>query len=192
MWLVLELILLFFIVFWGLSLLKDRMNDIGSTIIKGGVIIGLTGVIIVVAAALIEWHGKNEKKNETTPSENKVISFLQEMNPELNKKVIKIGKEITLADKKIQQLQNLKKEFPNQSLMINQKINQWQTLQSQLQQVSDNIHQEVEKAYVTYKIAEIQGKEKFSIISIELLKEANLALANAELTKTTIEAQINE
>jgi hypothetical protein len=190
MWLVLELILLFFIVFWGLSLLKDRMNDVGATIIKGGVIVGITAVIIVVAAALFEWH--SDKENEASPSESKVISFLQEMNPELGKKVVNIKKEIILADKKIQQLQNLKKEFPNQSLMINQKVNQWQTLQSQLQQVLDNIHQKAEKAYVTYKIAEIQGREKFSLISTELLKEANLALANAESTKTTIEAQINE
>ncbi len=76
--------------------------------------------------------------------------------------------------------------------MIEQKIDQWQILRRQLIHVSKDIYQRVEKTYVAYKIDEIQGKNKFSIISKELLNEANAVLANAELTKSTIEKQLYE
>ena len=156
----------------------------------GGVIIGIYAILIVIGGTH-SWH--NEKNAESIISyEDVVMSFIKDMNPELVQKMKEIKTEIALAKNKIQQLQALKKSFPNQAEMIVQKINHWQTLETQLTQVSDNIDQQVEKAYVAYKIDEIQGKHKFTVISDKLLKEANAVLANAETTKSIIEEQIDE
>jgi hypothetical protein len=141
-----------------------------------------------VAGGIYHW----QKESEIVPPEQVVLSFMQDMNPELNQKMTEIAEEIALADNKIQQLHDLKKAFPNQAQMIDQKINQWQALRAQLNQVSNDIDQRVEKAYVAYKIDEIQGRKKFSLISQELLNEASTVLANAEATKSTIEAQLDE
>jgi len=43
-----------------------------------------------------------------------------------------------------------------------------------------------------YKIAEIRGKDKLTLISTELLQEANLALTNAESTRAIIENALFE
>jgi hypothetical protein len=154
----------------------------------------IAGLIIGTYAALIVIGGLHDggKEFESDRPEHVVMSFIQDMNPELNQKRQKIQEEIALADAKIQQLQELRKKFPNQGQMIDQKINQWQTLGVQLNQVSGDIYRSVEKAYVAYKIDEIEGRNKFSVLSKELLKEANAVLANAEATKSTIEEQLDE
>lgn len=155
-----------------------------------GVIIGIYAILIIIGG-IHSWQ--NEKNSESVvPYEDVVMSFIQDMNPKLVQKMKEIKAEIALAKNKLQQLQALKKAFPNQAEMIEQKINHWQTLELQLTQVSDNIDQQVEKAYVAYKIDEIQGKHKFTTISDKLLKEANAVLANAETTKSIIEEQIDE
>jgi predicted transport protein len=41
--------------------------------------------------------------------------------------------------------------------MSAQKINQWQTLRDQLNQVSNDIELQVERAYFAYRIDEVQG-----------------------------------
>lgn len=121
-----------------------------------------------------------------------VMSFLTEMNPPLGNKFREINQEITLINNKIQQLMDLKTDFPNQSLIVNKTLHQWQTLKLELSQVSQDIYQQVEKAYVAYRIDEIQGRQKFGALSEELLKEANVALTNAKVTKSTIEEQLSE
>ena len=130
--------------------------------------------------------------HETIPPAQQVKYFIQTMNPELNTKIQRLNEELTLANNKIKQLEDLKKAFPRQTQMIEQKISLWQTLREQLTKVSIEIDQKVEKAYVLYKINEIQGKKKFTVISENLIKEANAALDNAEVTKSTIEKQLNE
>lgn len=154
----------------------------------------MAAIIIAIYIALIVTGGIHQwqKERKIEPSQQIVNTFIQEMNPELNHKITKIQEEITLANTKTQQLYALKEDFPNQAQMIEEKINQWKILKAQLIQVSEDIDQRVEKAYVVYKIDEIQGKNKFSIISKELLKEANAVLVNAELTKSTLEAQLYE
>jgi hypothetical protein len=141
---------------------------------------------------------KDEKEPEnkrflidTIRGKSMVVSFLNEMNPELNKKIVEIKEEIARIDNNIQQLRDLKTEFPNQ-VLIDKKLSQWQVLGIQLSQVYDDIYQQVETAYVAYRIDEIQGRKKFGVLSEELLKKANAALANAETTKSTIEEQLSE
>lgn len=186
MWIRLGLVLL--IVLAVAAVAHWNKYKIWSTItVMGGLIVAIY-VALIVGGGIHHW----QKEKETVPSEQVVLSFIQDMNPELNQKMIKIGEEIALADNKIQQLQDLKKAFPNQEQMIAQKINQWQSLRDQLFQVSSDIDQRVEKAYVAYKIDEIQGRKKFSVISQALLNEANTVLATAESTKSTIEKQLYE
>jgi hypothetical protein len=151
-----------------------------------------TGSVIYAAIIVSDWYQEHEIANQERKTKNLVFSFLKEMNPELNRKNTKILAEISRADNNIQQLNDLRKNFPQQSAIINDKLNQWQTLRLQLNQVSKNIYYKVESAYVIYKMAEIRGKDKLSVISAELLKEANLALANAESTRAILEEQLGE
>lgn len=155
-------------------------------------ITAIAGLILVIYIAMIVTGGIYSWENQTIPTEKVVSSFIQDFNPKLNQKINRIKAEIANADNKIQQLHSLKKTFPNQSQMIDQKINQWQTILRQLNQVSNNIYQKVEEAYVAYRIDEIQGENKFSRISQQLLNEANTALANAQATKSIIEQQLYE
>jgi len=150
------------------------------------------GSVIYAAIIVSDWYQAHEVASQERQTKNLVFSFLKEMNPELNRKNTKILAEISRADHNIQQLNDLRRNFPQQSAIIDDKLNQWQTLRLQLNQVSKNIYHKVESAYVTYKMAEIQGKDKLSVISAELLKEANLALANAESTRAILEEQLGE
>jgi predicted PurR-regulated permease PerM len=130
--------------------------------------------------------------HETISPAQQVKSFIETMNPELDTKIQRLNEELGVANTKIKQLEDLKRAFPKQTQMINQKISLWQSLREQLTQVSNEIDQQVEKAYVLYKINEIQGKKKFTVISENLIKDANVALDNAEVTKSTIEKQLYE
>ena len=133
-----------------------------------------------------------DETEERVAVQNKVSVFLIDMNPELHQTMFKMKEELELADKKIQQLYDLKALFPNQRDMIDKSLKQWQQLRKDLKFTLKTIYDKIEGAYVAYKIDEIQGKQKFSVISQELLREANAVLANAEVTKTTIERELYE
>jgi hypothetical protein len=125
-------------------------------------------------------------------AEKQVNAFIIEMNPELYQTMSKMKVEIALADKKVPQLYELKGLYPNQRDMIEKSLKQWQGLRQTLNFTLKNIYAKVERAYVAYKIDEIQGKKKFSVISQTLLKEANAVLETAETTKSTIEEALYE
>lgn len=133
-----------------------------------------------------------EQRKETVDAQSKVAAFLIDTNPELYKTMSKINEEIALADNKIIQLRDLKGMFASQRKMINKSLKQWQVLRKNLKFTLHNIYDKVEGAYVAYRIDEIQGRKKFTAISQQLLKEANAVLANAEVTKTTIERELYE
>jgi uncharacterized membrane protein YgaE (UPF0421/DUF939 family) len=116
-------------------------------------------------------EAKYEAERIEREAKQMVSSFLKEMNPKLNQKIKKITEEIVLANNKIQQLQKLKAEYPNQRSMINKKLTQWHQLKGQLNQVSNRIFFKVERAYVIYKMAEIRGGDRFSLLSSKLLTE---------------------
>ncbi len=166
---------------------------------------GITFAVLVIAIAgtiwtekAIDWYQEWEARQEKTAVEKQareiqqaVMSFLDNINPLLNQKLIEIKAEIASIDNKIQQLVELKRDFPNHAI-LEQKLAQWKILRRQLNQVSQDIYQQVEQAYVAYRLDEIQGREKLSVVSKALLDEANAALTNAEITKSTIEAEINQ
>ncbi len=185
MWIRLGLVLL--VIFIAVRL--TRQSKIEWSIIT--LIIGLVltlYIILIISGGIYHW----QKESEDIPSQERVMSFIQDINPNLHQKMNNIHKEILLAHHKIQQLYDLRETFPNQKQLIDQKIKQWEILKNQLNQVSNNIEQEIEKAYVAYQIDEIQDKDKFTLISQALLKEANAILVNAEATKSTLEEQLYE
>ncbi len=148
-------------------------------------------VLFLVCLLILVPVGCN-KTDQGVNTQDEVDIFLTDMNPELHRTMSKMRIEIVLADKKIQQLYDLKGMYPDQRDMINKSINQWQMLRKQLKFTLNNIYGKVEAAYVAYKIDEIQGRKKFGIISKELLKEGQAVLANAEIIKSTIERELYE
>ena len=98
----------------------------------------------------------------------------------------------SFADKNIQKLYELKGMYPDQRNMINNSIKQWQVLYKDLNYTLPNIYDKIEKAYVVYRIDEIQGKHNFNSISADLLKEANNVLAKAIETKSLIEEELRD
>jgi len=147
-------------------------------------------ILLLLIITLIPFGCKETE--EEVDVQNKVNAFVIEMNPDLYQSMARMREEITLSDSKIQQLYELKGLFPNQREMIDKSLKQWHELRKKLKFTLNNIYDKVEAAYVAYKIDEIQGKKKFSLISQTLLKEANTVLANAEITKTTIERKLYE
>ena len=184
MWIRLGLIVLIILI----AVVLTRRQKIWTIITVMGGLIVAAYIILIIGGGIYHW----QKDNKTIPSQQPVTSFIQDFHPELSQKMNEIVEEIALSQKKIRQLHDLKTAFPNQAQIIDQKINQWQTLKNQLSQVSNDIGLRVEQAYVAYKIDEIQGRKKFTLISKTLLNEANAILANAESTKSTIEAQLDE
>jgi len=149
-------------------------------------------VLFLVCLLILVPVGCNKTDQGVVNAQDEVDIFLTDMNPELHQTMSKMRMEIVLADKKIQQLYDLKGMYPDQRDMINKSIKQWQTLRKQLKFTLNNIYDKVESAYVAYKIDDIQGRKKFSMISKELLKEGQTVLANAEIVKSTIERELYE
>jgi hypothetical protein len=136
--------------------------------------------------------GCNEQTQETVDAQDKVYAFLMDMNPDLYRAMLKMREEVTLADKNIQKLYELKGMYPDQRNMINKSIKQWQSLRKTLNKTLRDIHDKIEKAYVVYRIDDIQGKYNFGMIAGDLLKEANTVLANAIATKSLIEEELRK
>jgi len=136
--------------------------------------------------------GCNEQTSETVDAQDKVYAFLMDMNPDLYRAMLKMREEVTLADKNIQKLYELKGMYPDQRNMINKSIKQWQSLRKTLNGTLRDIHDKIEKAYVVYRIDDIQGKYNFGMIAGDLLKEANAVLANAIATKSLIEEELRK
>lgn len=148
-------------------------------------------ILLLLLISLIPF-GCEEAGDSENGGQSEVDVFLIELNPDLYQTVFKMREEIALADKKIQQLYDLKGMYPSQRDMIDRSLKQWQDIRKDLKFTLDNISNKVEGAYVAYKIDEIQGRKKFSAISKALLKDANAVLADAEVTKATIERELYE
>jgi hypothetical protein len=146
--------------------------------------------LLFLIASVIFGCSQENSIQKIMDTDHKVISFLTDMNPELHQKFDKITAEIVRADEKLQQLHELNKFFPKQSDIINKALQQWQGLRQNLYATLKNIYSKVEGAYVAYRIDEIQGRKQFGELSKNLLTEANAVLANAEITKTTIEKEL--
>ncbi|EDN66427.1 membrane protein [Beggiatoa sp. PS] len=179
------------------KLLFDKLLKIKTGCLATIVLLFMAMICTSATQKGIDWYGEWQEIQEQQTKEERlkearyaVLSFLQEMNPLLSKKLMAIQEEVTRIDSKIKRLDDLKQEFPKH-VIIDDTLNQWLTLRQQLSQVSQNIFEQVKQAYIAYQIKEIQGQDKFSVLSEELLKEANTALANAEITTSTIEAQLN-
>ena len=169
------------------------LKNMFTAIISVGIMI-IVGITMIADGSFIvlDWYKEYKVAHQEEEAKSLAMSFLNDMNPDLEKKVTKIDKEIALIDNKVQELQELQKAVQDRHFVIDKKIAQWQALREKLKQVSQDILRQAEAAYVIYKIDEIEGRKKLSILSKELLKEADLALENAKLTKSVIEEQLQE
>ncbi len=121
-----------------------------------------------------------------------VNAFLEEMSPELARKINKIKEEILLTKEKINKLSELSRKHPNYTGKIETSRRQWEVLQNKLQQSLQEIRDVVESTYVTYELDRIQGGNQFNKISGKLLSSADSVLADASITKEAIEQALNE
>ena len=121
-----------------------------------------------------------------------VNAFLEEMSPELARKIVNIEEEISLTEEKINQLSELKIKHPKYAGKIETSRRQWEVLQDKLKHSLKEIREVVESAYVTYELDKIQGGNQFNKISAELLSAADSVLASAGTTKDAIEEALIE
>jgi len=138
-------------------------------------------IILTVTACFDEREGQQA-----------VNAFLNEMSPELARKISKIRKEIYLTKEKIDALTELKRQHPKYAGKVETARRQWKILQNKLIQSLKDIRDVVEGSYVTYKINKIQGGNQFNKISGELLSSADSVLASAGTTKEAIEQALND
>ena len=122
--------------------------------------------------------------------ESKVLDFIQDMNPELTRKINNIQKEILISHKKINELYELRELHPNQKEIIDKALMQWNKLNENLTSTYQTIYSRVEETYVIFKINEIEGHESFKNESKRLLEQANEALENAKIVKSQIERSL--
>jgi hypothetical protein len=121
-----------------------------------------------------------------------VNTFLEEMSPELARKIASIEEEISLTEEKIREISKLKLKHPNYAGRIETSRRQWEVLQDKLKHSLKEIREEVESAYVTYELDKIRGGNQFNKISAELLSSAKSVLASAGSTKDAIEQALSE
>jgi hypothetical protein len=169
------------------------LKNMFTAIIGVGIMI-IVGIFMIASVSImvLDWHKEYKVAHQEEEAKSLAMSFLNDINPDLGKKVTKINKEIALIDNNIQKLQKLQKDVQERHFVIDEKIAQWKVLREKLKEVSQNILHQAEAAYVIYKIDEIEGRKKLSLLSKELLKEADLALENAKSTKSVIEEQLQE
>jgi Zn-dependent M32 family carboxypeptidase len=130
--------------------------------------------------------------HEEKDGQRAVDAFLKDMSPELARKIDKIGQEISLTEKKIDKLSELKRKHPNYAGKIETARRQWEVLQEKLRQSLKDIREVVESSYVTYELDRIQGGNQFNKISGKLLSSVDEVLASAGTTKEAIEQALNE
>jgi len=116
-----------------------------------------------------------------------IYDFLKEISPSLLKRVNKIENEIIFAGKTISNLSELKKQFPTQNSYIHESYDKWYKIKKDLCASYNNIASQLERAYISYKINDLQGKNTFEAIQEDLLKSADNALNSANILKKTIE-----
>jgi len=121
-----------------------------------------------------------------------VNAFLEEMSPELARKIEKIKVEISLTEEKLNKLSELKLKHPNYAETIESSRRKWLILQNKLEHSLKEIKDVVESTYVMYQLDKIQGGNQFNKISDTLLSSADSVLISASTSKNAIEQTLNE
>ncbi len=151
------------------------------------ILIRLTIIFIIIFTFTACYEAKMKQEGLEA-----VNVFLEEMSPELARKIEEIKAEITHTEEKINKLSELKLKHPNYTGKIESSRRQWEVLQNKLQQSLQEIKDVVESTYVTYELDRIQGGNQFNKISGKLLSSADLVLSSASTTKDAIEQALNE
>ncbi|EDN69616.1 WD-40 repeat protein [Beggiatoa sp. PS] len=161
--------------------MKVTETQTGNALIK-------FGITLIVLLIVMTFQGCSME----TEGELAVNTFLQEMNPELAKKIVNIEEEISLTHEKMQKLSELKLKHPKYADKIETSRQKWEQLQHQLKDTLKKIRTIVESSYVAYELDQIQGGNQFNNISEKLLTSANSVLTSAHTTKEAIDDALYE
>jgi WD40 repeat protein len=156
-------------------------NQTNNALIKFGIAILALLIVMVFQGCRLE-----------TEQELAINAFLQEMNPELAKKITNIEEEISITQDKIEKLSELKQKHPKYADKIEVSRQKWEQLQQQLKDTLKKISAVVESSYVAYELDKIQGGTQFNNISEKLLTTANSVLTSAHTTKEAIDEALYE
>jgi len=118
--------------------------------------------------------------------ENTSHSFVKNISPELQLNIQKINTSITTIKSKVQNLQELQKQYPVQKDVIQPKISKLNKLKNNLEETLYNIQMQLRKAYVVYEADKIEGIGQSASFD-EIIKQANEVLQNAETIAISVE-----
>jgi len=88
-----------------------------------------------------------------------VLNFIQDINPELAKKMDKIKKEIYISEKKIKELKDI--QYRHKRIILDKALNKWSRLHENLVTSYQDIYAIIENSYILFKIDEIGGHQSF-------------------------------
>lgn len=151
------------------------------------ILIKFTIVFFIISTLIACYESKMKQEGEQA-----VNAFLEEMSPELARKIKQIQAEIALTEDKLQKLSELKLKHPNYAETIENSRRKWQVLQNKLKQSLKEIQDVVESTYVMYELNKIEGGNQFNKISDTLLSSADSVLMSASTSKNAIEQALNE
>ena len=124
--------------------------------------------------------------------EKDINKFISSFSSELLRKIEILKKKQIEAKSDIIELQKLNENFPSQSKLIKNSMQKLKDIELILHDAINKITNEVETAYVAFRIDEIKGKKSFNIIKNSLIDTANQALSTSEQIRLTMEERINE
>ena len=160
-------------------------------------------VLVFFALAFIGWCGEKcerskrreavrqqeiEIAEKTEKATDNAVNFMKNLAPEVYRKISEIDREITINEKKLRSLYNLREEVPDQAWKIDPVITKWSAALNSLEQTKGDIEKKLRESYVEIKIDEIKGKKSFASIESKLIEKATGALKEAEDVKRSIEA----
>jgi hypothetical protein len=154
---------------------------------KLNILIKFTLTVFILSTLVACYESKMKQEGEQA-----VNAFLEEMSPELARKIKQIQAEIALTEEKLQKLSELKLKHPNYAETIENSRRKWQVLQNKLKQSLKEIQDVVESTYVMYELNKIEGGNQFNKISDTLLNSADSVLISASTSKNAIEQALNE
>jgi len=130
-----------------------------------------------------EYEAQQQIQQERYEASQEAMFFVSGIVPELIERLEEIQEEISNANTNISKLRNLAYKFPKQVDIINISIDKWEKLSGSLNRSYSTIQNSIDRAFVLYKVNEIQGRQSFEKKKKELLKNANDTLALATTVK---------
>lgn len=135
-----------------------------------------------------EKEAAEEQQQITRKSDEKVDAFIRELAPALRLRVDEVEQRMSNVQQRINKLDTLQKEFPDQKERLEAVRIQWNEVSVTLEAALDGINDKARAAYVDWTLDEIQGRESLEDVSDELMKQADQAMAMMDDLNRSIRA----